>query len=117
MTHIRQQREAEREDKLRQEFTEREKTRKAQFNRLAEANEASIKLNEAQRRHEVQVQEEAAKGRWEKEKKAREKQATIKAIPAPQPMQRDQDYIDLFMANMESLEIPTDLLDLLPQLR
>ena len=112
---LRQQRDIDREDKLRKEFDDRERVREAQFNsllnRLAEATEASTRLlreNEAQRRQDVKEQEEAAKQRWEKEKKAREKQTAIKAIPAPQPMQRDQDvadYIDLFMANMESREI------------
>lgn len=87
-----------REQQYRLEVEERDRKRDAQFNalinQLAQSTSASLALTkqvEEEKLKAVKRQDERTAERWEKDRQDREKKTALSAIPAPQPMAKDQD--------------------------
>lgn len=82
------------------------------MNRIAQTSADTLKFaidTRNEEREAAKTQADIQAEHWAAEKEARKKKATIGSIPAPPPMARDhdlQDYIDMFLSNMESREIP-----------
>ena len=106
------EREREREEIYAEREREREQTLASLLRELVNSNkEAAEMARQAERRRaeEAEKHDRDQERRWAKDREEKARREALKAIPPPPAMAKDQDvadYLELFLDNMKSREIP-----------